>query len=232
MVAVGFTGRAQDKKAVNNIRKSLTQQIIVPMRKTAADLEQRLTEVREIYDRLKDRKYTPPDNLKDYLGSLTFDEIVGYEPETGKWYENKEIEDSVANAPESDIRRAYLLAIAMKESLNEPYDKETNKQFIKDAAEIKDFILPAHAQGFEELAVMMDDYSYYMFELSRMFVAADENRYRKKVETLVKDEEAEALLKVPYTARMLRTYIEKRGKLTPVQKAELKKSCAEAFPDY
>lgn len=235
MVAVGFTCRAQDNKAVNNIRKSLTQQVIVPMRKTATDLERRLTEVQGIYDRLKDRKYTSPDDLKDYLNDLTFDEMFDeLDPGTEEWksYVRKAVEDSVANAPESEFKRAYLRAFAMKKSLNVPYNKETNERFITDAAEIKGIILPAHAQGFEELADRIDDYNYYMFELSRLFVAADEDKYCKRVEILVKDEEAEELLKVPYTAGMLRMYLKKKGQLTPAQKAELKQSCPEAFPDY
>ena len=120
----------------------------------------------------------------------------------------------------------------MKESLNEPYSEESNNGFIKEATNVKSAILPSHKVDFDKLVSQINDYNYYMFELARLFVAADEDKYRKTAEELVKDEDAEYLLEVPYTSKMLRLYRQRRGVLKPSEKAELKTACSDAFPDF
>lgn len=241
-VAMGFNCIAQSNKGldnneVNKVKKELVNQVINPMRKTADQLLRDINNAQALYDRLKDRHFAVTtssqfgeNKLEEYLGQLSFEEL--FETESGKWFVKSDVLDIINNEPDSDLKRAYLLSLDMKESLNEPYNEETNNQYIKEAAKLKEFILPSHKADFDKLVSQINDYNYYMFELARLFVAADEDKYRKTPEELVKDEDAEYLKDVPYTYKMLRLYRQRRGILKPEEKAELKAACSDAFPDF
>lgn len=242
-VAMGFTCVAQNNKGgidnneVNRVKKELVNQVLNPMRKTAEQLERDINNAQALYNKLKDRKIslattpqTGEDQLENYLGQLSFDDM--FEMSEGKWFVKQDVLDVINNEPESDLKKAYLFVLDMKESLNEPYSEESNNGFIKEATNVKSAILPSHKVEFDKLVSQINDYNYYMFELARLFVAADEDKYRKTAEELVKDEDAEYLLEVPYTSKMLRLYRQRRGVLKPSEKAELKTACSDAFPDF
>ncbi len=241
-VAMGFNCIAQSNKGldnneVNKVKKELVNQVINPMRKTADQLLRDINNAQALYDKLKDRHFAVTTSsqfgekkLEEYLGQLSFEEL--FEAESGKWFVKSNVLDIINNEPDSDLKRTYLLALDMKESLNEPYNEETNNQYIKEAAKLKEFILPSHKADFDKLVSQINDYNYYMFELARLFVAADEDKYRKTPEELVKDEDAEYLIDVPYTYKMLRLYRQRRGQLNPEEKTELKNACSDAFPDF
>lgn len=242
-VAMGFTCVAQNNKGgidnneVNRVKKELINQVLTPMRKTADQLLQDINSAHALCDKLKDRKLsiatspqTGENHLEDYLEQVSFNDM--FKMEDGKWYVKQDVLDMVNDEPESAIKKAYLLVLDMKESLNEPYNEESNNRFIKEAANVKGAILPSHKADFDKLVSQINDYNYYMFELARLFVAADEDNYKKSVIQLVKDEDAKYLLDVPYTCITLSTYIDNKGKLTPNKKAELKTACSDAFPDF
>lgn len=241
-VAMGFNCMAQNNKnidnnKVNRVKKELVNQVVKPMRTTADQLLRDINNAQALYDKLKDRrisKATTPhaeeSQLENYLEQFSFDEM--FEMAEGKWLVKQDVLDFINSEPDSDIKKAYLLVLNMKESLNEPYDEESNNQFIKESAKVKDAIRPQHKQAFDKLVSQINDYNYFMFELARLFVAADEDKYRKSAEQLVKDEDAEYLLDVPYTSKMLRLYRQKRGELNQREKTELKNSCSDAFPDF
>ena len=241
-VAMGFNCIAQSNKGldnneVNKVKKELVNQVINPMYKTADQLLRDINNAQALYDRLKDRHFSVATSsivgegqLEEYLGQFSFDDL--FEAEEGKWFVKQDVLDVINNEPESELTQVYLLVSDMKESLNEPYNEETNNQYIKEAAKLKEFILPSHKADFDKLVSQINDYNYYMFELARLFVAADEDKYRKTPEELVKDEDAEYLMKVPYTSKMLRLYRQRRGQLKPEEKTELKNACSDAFPDF
>ena len=241
-VAMGFNCMAQNNKnidnnEVNRVKKELVNQVVKPMRTTADQLLRDINNAQALYNKLKDRRIsiaTTPlageSQLENYLEQLSFDEM--FEMEEGKWLVKQDVLDVINSEPDSDIKKAYLLVLDMKESLNEPYEEESNNQFIKESAKVKDAIRPQHKQAFDKLVSQINDYNYYMFELARLFVAADEDKYRKNAEQLVKDEDAEYLLEIPYTSKMLRLYRQKRGELNQREKAELKNACSDAFPDF
>lgn len=237
-VAIGFNCIAQNNKGidsneVNRVKKELIKQVLNPMQKTANQLERDINSAQALYDKLKNRKYyvTSPsyqsiDNLVEYLTSFSSLNEMFAENTNDDGF----ILEQINNANNSDLKSLYQLIFNMKQSLDEPYDEITNNQYIKKASN-NSVILPQHKAEFDKLVSQINDYNYYMFELARLFVAADENDYRKTVEELVKDEDAEYLLEVPYTSKMLRLYRQKRGKLEPEEKAELKAACSDAFPD-
>lgn len=242
-VAMGFTCVAQNNKGgidnneVNRVKKELVNQVLTPMRKTADQLLQDINKAQALYDRLKDRKLplvtspqTGDSRLEVYLEQVSFKDM--FEKEDEKWYVKQDVLDMVNDEPESSIKKAYLLVIDMKESLNQPYDEESNNRFIKEAVNVKDAILPSHKDEFDLLVSQIDDYNYYMFELARLFVAADEDNYHKSATQLAEDEDATYLLDVPYTCITLSAYIDSSGKLTDNKKAELKNACYDAFPDF
>lgn len=242
VVAMGFTCVAQNNKSIDNnevntVKTKLKKYVIKPMSNIADQLERDLNNAQTLYDKLKERNFnfTSPtaqgeNKLEEYLNSFSslkemFDENVdqdGY------------VLEKISNGDNPDLKSLYQLIFAMKQSLSEPYDEVTNNQYIK-AASNNNAVLPQHKPEFDKLVSQINDYNYYMYELARLFVAADEDNYRKSVKELVKDEDAEYLLEVPYTSEMLRLYCErgKRGEeLTPEKKAELKTACSDAFPDF
>ena len=242
-VAMGFTCVAQNNKGsidnneVNRVKKELINQVLTPMRKTADQLLRDIHNAEALCDKLKDRKLsivaspqTGDSQLEGYLEQVSFNDM--FEKKYGKWFVKQDVLDMVNDEPESAIKKAYLLVLDMKESLNKPYDEESNNRFIKEAVNVKDAILPSHKADFDQLVSQINDYNYYMFELARLFVAADEDNYQKSVIQLVQDEDAKYLLDVPYTCITLRTYIDNNGKLTHNKKTELKTACSDAFPDF
>lgn len=242
-VAMGFNCVAQndtgiDNNAVNRVKKELIKQVLNPLNQTADQLLRDINNAQALYSRLKDRHWgvetssqLEENKLEDYLSQFSFGEL--FEEDDNKWFVKSDVLDVINNEPDSNLKRAYLLVLDMKESLNEPYNEETNNQFIKDATELKEFILPSHKAGFDSLVSHIKDYNFYMYELARLFAAADDDKYSKTVEQLVKDEDAPYLMEIPYTSKMLRLYCE-RGKkgLTSEEKDELKTACPDAFPDF
>lgn len=242
-VAMGFNCIAQgnkglDSNEVNKVKKELVNQIINPMRKTADQLLRDINNAQALYDKLNDRKLLivtskqiGDSRLESYLEQISFNDLFD-EIEDGGWLVKPDVLTMVNAEPESAIKTAYLVVIGMKESLCLPYDEDSNNMFIKGAVTVKDAILPSHKADFDQLVSQINDYNYYMFELARLFVAADEDNYSKTAEQLVEDEDAKYLLEVPYTSKMLRLYCQRRGQLNPEEKTELKNACSDAFPDF
>lgn len=239
-VAMGFTCVAQNDKGsidnneVNRVRKELVNQAVTPMRRMADQLERDINNAQSLYNRLSNRKYSitslvsqGDNNLEEYLNSFPSLEEMFAENANDDGF----VLEQIGNGDSSDLRTLYQLIFEMKQSLTEPYDESSNNKFIKEAANSR-ALLPQHKQEFDKLVSQINDYNYYMFELARLFVAADEDQYSKTAEQLVKDEDAEYLLEVPYTSKMLRLYRQKRGALNQREKAELKNACSDAFPDF
>lgn len=253
-VAMGFNCMAQDNKnidndKVNSINKELVNKVLIPMRKTAEQLGRDINKTQTLYNKLKDRRVsiaTQPEvgegRLKNHLEQLSFDEM--FEEEDGKWFVKQDVFDVINNEPDSVIKDAYLLVIDMKESFNEPYNEESNNQFIKEAADVKKAILPGHMADFDKLVSQINDYNFYMFELARLFVAYDEDKPNvnpsewdnidKYLVHLLTQEDAIYLYDVPYTHNTLKEYIHWRGgeNFPDNIKIELKTACPYAFPDF
>lgn len=241
-VAMGFNCIALNNKGienneVNKVNKELTNKVIVPMKNTADQLQRDIDNAQALYDKLKDRHFPiatstqlEENNLEGYLSQLSLGEL--FEKRGDGWFVKPEVSDVINNEPDSDLKKAYRMIIDMKESLNEPYNEESNNQFIKDATKLKESILPSHKPDFDKLVSQINDYNYYMFELARLFAAADEDEYNTDAKRLAKDEDAGDLLDIPYIFKMLELYIRKGGKLNPEEKAELMNACSDAFPRF
>lgn len=143
-----------------------------------------------------------------------------------------------------NVKTAYQTIIDMKLSLNTLYDKATNDQYIKDADEIRGYVIDQHKPSFDKLVSQINDYEYYMYELARMFVVYDETEQKltaadlknaKKVDDyiqkLLTQEKALFLLDVPYTRNILYEYILLNGEISDGLKNDLKEACADAFTD-
>lgn len=236
LVAMGFNCVAKgnkgiDNNEVNRVRNELVNQVLTPMRETARQLLNDLNIAQTKYNTLKDRKFdmlpsAQEDNkLKEYLNSFsTLEEMF-----KKNFVESGFVLEQIRKADNTELKKLYQLIFAMEQSLNEPYDETSNNIFIKEASS-NSSLLPQHRPGFDTLVSHINDYNYYMFELARLFVAADEDKYTREADVLVKAEEAEYLLQVPYTKRMLYLYIHNKGQLDPIEKAKLNKACADAFP--
>lgn len=238
-VAMGFTCIAQNNKGIDNndvnrLRKDLANQVLNPMHKIADQLERDINNAQTLYKKLKNRKYniTSPASqegkkLEEYLKSFSSLKEMFTENANGDGF----VLEQINNGDNAELKSLYQLIFAMKQSLEEPYDEITNNQYIQEASNSSS-ILPQHKSEFEKLISQINDYNYYMFELARLFVAADEDKYNKTAKELVKDEDAEYLMDVPYTSKILRIYIQRKGLLNQEEKAELKAACSDAFPDF
>jgi len=212
-----------NQKAVDNLSTSIQNNVINPLNAEVTNLQNQIDAIQLKIARIKNRKFVKRTNgnsmnfLSEYT---TFTEI----------YEDREnIKDNLSS-DESEIAQAYLLAIEMKESLERVYNEKTNAKYIEQASSCK-AILPQHRAEFDEVVYMINDYNYYMFELARLFVAADEDGYKTTANALADREDALYLIKVPYTKRVLSEYINKKGSLSQNYKSDLKNACPDAFSD-
>lgn len=240
LVAAGFNCVAQNNKAIDNnevnrVRKDLVQQVKNPMNKMAEQLAKDINSAQALCEKLKNRKFEAmpspssqgENKLEEYLNSFSTLEEMFAENTDQEGY----VLEQISTGDNPELKTLYQLIFAMKQSLNEPYDEASNNKFIKEASN-NSSLLPQHKPEFDKLVSQINDYNYYMFELARLFVAADEDKYSKTAEELVKDEDAEYLMEVPYTSRMLRLYRQRKGQLNVREKTELKNACADAFPDF
>lgn len=234
-VAIGFTVSPQTDGEINDLINLLNQQAAGSMNIEIERIQTELQKARTLNDRLKNRlsisgttAMQGNNQLEVFLSGFSdFDELFVKNADGNHVRGN--VMEVIKKSDDSELRQAYLEAFDMNESLNVAYDEETNDRFIKDADNVKPRLLPAHQPGFDKLVSLISDYNFYMYELARLFTAADKNKYVKSAGQLAKDEFASYLMDVPYTARMLQTYIENKGQLE--DKEELKKSCPDAFPN-
>lgn len=234
---VSFAVNAQNAKDINSVKKNLQDKVVTPLKQKAANLDVEINDAQILYDKLKNRSYkivssnSENSSLDEYLGNFqSLKELFA-----GKDKGIDFVLEQIEKADGSNRKNAYLLVIGMKKSLDNPYDETSNDRFIKDAKIFRNEILPKHLEEYDKLVSQINDYNYYMFELARLFVAADEDKYSKTAEQLVKDEDAPYLLDVPYTKDMLELYINSKKNekdLSPEKKAELKAACSDAFPDF
>lgn len=212
-----------NQKAVDNLSTSIQNNVINPLNAEVTNLQNQIDAIQLKIERIKNRRFVKRTNgnSMDFLSKYaTFAEI----------YEDREnIKDNLST-DESGIAQTYLLAIKMKESLERVYNEKTNAQYIEQASSCK-AILPQHRAEFDELVSMINDYNYYMFELARLFVAADEDGYKTSAKALADREDASYLIKVPYTKKVLTEYITRRGVLPQNYKFDLKKGCPDAFSE-
>lgn len=164
--------------------------------------------------------------------SMKIEDFISQFPSIYDLYGDERSMQYLKDAPDSDLKRTYLLILDMIASLNNPYDEITNDQYIKDAAIYKTLIVDNHIKEFNDLVSQINDYYFYMLELAKVFEAADKDNYETKAEKLAVEEEADFLIYVPYTIKVLKEYIKNKGDLPKSIQIELGKSCPKAFPKY
>lgn len=228
LAAVGFNCEAKEPK-IDEIIKDMSP-VVTSLEDSVKRLEADLTAAKELYNKIKDRKYVLPSALPDENSVETY--LDSFDSLKEMFAKGNQVRDKLYESSESKLCAAYGYILHMIGTLSRPYEEPMNNQYIEFGPKLAEFVRPKHKEEFDRLLNHINDYNYYMFELARMFVAADSDGYNKDIETLVKDEDAPYLLEVPYTSEMLEMYIREKGKLPQDAKAELYKSCPDAFPDF
>ena len=174
--------------------------------------------------RIKNRKFTK----KTEVGNLQ-ELLSGYES-LGELYQDRDNLLEQLEFDNSEMARAYRLSIKIMESLEKVYNEKTNTELINEASTYKT-VLTQHQSAFDKLVSMVNDYNYYMFELARIFVAADEDNYKASAKVLTDREDASYLMEVPYTKKVLMEYIKKQGILPRSYQLDLQNGCPDAFSE-
>lgn len=239
LLILGFTTQAKvlpgknDSKFEKNITEASTRLgvVIEELNRTLENVKAELEEAEKYYNQYINRQLqkagaapTPQMSLDEYVGKF-FSLTDFYNASLN----DEDLTAIFAESPDSELKNTYLLILAMEGSLHAPYDEVTNNEFISQS-KIHKQVLPQHQKDFEILVSQINDYNFYMYELARMFEAY-QNQPRD-AETLVKEEDAQYLLNVPYTAKMLKRYVNSRGQLPSQYKAELYKSAPDAFYQF
>lgn len=168
---------------------------------------------------------TDEDNIGDILSDYESLEEV-YKDSKKLW--------NILSTNGNDMAKTYRLVIDMQESLTKVYDEKTNSELI-DRAERYNEVLDKHNDEFKKLVEKINDYNFYMFELARLFTAAEEDGFQKSAKELAKREDAEYLMDVEYTRIVLQEFIEsgKNGENLKDQTVwELQNGCPDAFSDF
>lgn len=219
-----------NKKAKQGTIDALTTNIknnaIDPLDNEIQSLQNQIESVKSQIERIKNRKFSKKSdgsNIEEQLSSYgSINEI----------YQDRNNLREILNSKDNEMAQTYLLIIDMKESLEKAYNEKTNAQLIERSSKYRS-VLPQHNQNkeFDELVSMVNDYNYYMFELARLFVAADDDNYKANAKELTDREDAPYLMKVPYTKKVLTEYIRKKGFLPQYYKIDLKNGCPDAFSE-
>lgn len=218
---------AQLNQAIINASDNL-KKVIKELSAQNEILDKEIQELQSIYDEFSERSFSPQsktsENLQEYLGNFaTLSDLI---------VASGEVTEILNGAPDSGLKDDYLLILEMNNSLNRPYDDNSNDRLIKLSKKINN-VLPQHQAEFNQLLANINDFNYYMFELARLFRSAQENNFPKtNIEQFTKDEDAHYIWMVPYTRRMLEKYIKKNGQLSIKDRKELYNSSPDAFPDF
>lgn len=210
------------QSSVNKLSESVRINAIDPLDNEIQSLQNQITSIKSQIDRVKNRNHTKKPaggNIQDLLSDYTSLHEI---------YLNRADLLDRFESDGSEMAQTYSLAIRMMESLEKVYNKTTNAQLINSAS-LHKAVLPKHRQAFEELVTMVTDYNFYMYELARLFVAADEDNYKSSAKDLTDRENAPHLMNVPYTNRVLTKYITGGGILPQIYIVELKNAKPETF---
>lgn len=226
MCSLGIFAQSSKVKqsTVDKLSENVKLNAIDPLDNEIQSLQNQILSIKLQIDRIKNRKFTKKTeggNLQELFSDYeSFDDI----------YKDRDYLLEQLESDNSDIAHAYNLAIKMKESLEKAYNEKTNTELMEEASTYKT-VLPQHQSAFDELVSMVNDYNYYMFELARLFVAADEDNYRANAKELTDREDAPYLMNVPFTKKVLTEYIRKKGVLPYNYKKDLQNGCPDAFSE-
>lgn len=211
---------------IDALCNSIKNSAIDPLDAEIQSLQDQIESVKSQIERIKNRKFT-----KKSEENNTEELLSGY-GSLNEIYKNRNNLRDLLDSDDSDMAQTYLLIIDMEESLGKAYNEKTNAQLIERSSKYSS-VLPQHNTNgeFDELVSMVNDYNYYMFELARLFVAADEDNYRSNAKELTDREDAPYLMKVPFTKKVLTEYIRKRGLLPYNYKKDLQNGCPDAFSE-
>lgn len=209
---------------IDAISNNIKNNVIDPLDSEIQSLQDNIESIKLQIERIKNRKF-----IKKNEGGNLQELLSDYES-FGEIFQDRDNLLEQLESDNSEMAHAYNLAIKMMESLEKVYSEKTNTELIEEASAYKT-VLPQHQQAYDELVSMVNDYNYYMFELARLFVAADEDNYKANVKELTYREDAPYLMKVPYTKKVLTEYINRKGSLPQNYKLDLKNGCPDAFSE-
>lgn len=210
------------QKTVDALSTDIKKNAIDPIDNEIQSLQDKIDAIKLQIEQIKNRKFT------SRSGCVNIQELLsGYET-LSDIYDDRDQLREVLESDESDMAQTYLLAIDMRESLEKVYNEDTNTRLVERSSACQT-VLPRHKEAFDELVMFVNDYNYYMFELARLFVAADEDNYKTNAMVLTVREDAPYLMYVPYTKKVLMEYIRKGGVLPLTYKLDLKRGCPDAF---
>lgn len=210
---------------VDALSNNIKNNVIDPLDSEIQSIQDNIESIKQQIVRIKNRKFTK----KTEVGNLQ-ELLSGYES-LGELYQDRDNLLEQLEFDNSEMARAYRLSIKMMESLEKVYNEKTNTELINEASTYKT-VLTQHQSAFDKLVSMVNDYNYYMFELARIFVAADEDNYKASAKVLTDREDASYLMEVPYTKKVLMEYIKKQGILPRSYKLDLQNGCPDAFPIF
>lgn len=197
---------------------------ISPLDKEIQSLQNQIESVKSQIERIKNRK------LVKKLDNSNIEEVLlGYTSINDIYLDRNNLRE-ILGSEGNEMAQTYLLIIDLKESLEKAYNEKTNASLIERSSKYRS-VLPQHNSEFEELVLLVNDYNYFMYELARLFAAADEDNYKTDAKELTVREDAEYLMKVPFTKKMLTEYIRKRGSLPQNYILDLKNGCPKAFSE-
>lgn len=254
-ILIGLAFLCAISVSAQNVEKSIKKaieanQVIID------DLQDNIDELTGLYNKLdstlrvlSERKFPrsiSETELRDELEKLTLKEV---------WKNENKIHGKLDLAKDTELACYYVQIIKIYESLNAPYDKRTNDDYIKHLGELK--MLECHVDEFKKLSASVNDYRFVMFELARVFKVIDNlkgvstpDEVRKK---LNESDELEFITEdFPYVQKCLGRYIEFKvlahrqkddsnelGNRPRVEDSErtklleeLKKACPDAFADF
>lgn len=209
---------------IDALATNIKNNAIDPLDNEIQSLQNQIESVKSQIERIKNRKFSKKSdssNTEEQLSDYTsIDEI----------YQDRNNLREILDSENNEMAQTYLLIIDMKESFEKVYNEKTNAHLIERSSKYRS-VLPQHNTEFDELVSMVNDYNYYMFELARLFVAADDDNYKANAKELTDREDATYLMKVPYTKKVLTEYIRKKGILPQNYKIDLKNGCPDAFSE-
>lgn len=220
------TNKKVKQGTIDALCNSIKNSAIDPLDNEIQSLQEQIESAKLQIERIKNRKFTKKSEGDD------IEQILSGYASLNEVYQDRNNLREILGSDEGDMAQTYLLIIDMIESLEKAYNEKTNAQFIERSSKYRS-VLPQHNTNneFDELVSMVNDYNYYMFELARLFVAADEDNYKASAKALTDREDAPYLMKVPYTKKVLTEYIKKHGILPRTYKLDLQNGCPDAFSE-
>jgi len=236
-IFVSLSSYAHAKKAnqknVDIIISNIQDNVLPSLAEDTIRLQKEIDKTIEKINQIKGRKF-----VKRTVCADTKNILAGY-ASIAEIHDNAVHIIREAQLSDNDeTTQACLLTIDMVESLYQAYDEKTNARFIEKASACKGIL---QESVYDDLVEKINDYNYYMFELSRIFDAFNNSKKDLRpsewksiddyMRTLLKSEDAEYLFDVPYIHDVLHEYIHWRGQLPENLKHELYRACPDAFFD-